>query len=107
MTIKLTNKDNFQNDVIEAPGVVALYFSAPWCGPCKALGPVMEEISEEYAGRVSVVKVDVDDNPELAEAYQISSIPVVKILVAGESQKTLIGAKPKPAIEAELAHYLT
>lgn len=106
MTIKLTNKDNFQTDVIEQDGVVVLYFSASWCGPCKALGPIMEQISDEYADKVAVVKVDVDENPELAEAYQVTSVPVMKIMSGGESKKTIIGAKPKPAIEAELANFI-
>ena len=105
-SMKQTTKDNFQTDVIEAGGVVVLYFSAPWCGPCKALGPIMEQIDSEYAGRLTVVKVDVDDEPALAEAYQVTSVPVMKIMVDGESKKTIIGAKPKPAIEAELANYL-
>ena len=105
MAIKLTNKDNFQTDVIEQDGVVVLYFSAPWCGPCKALGPIMEQISEEQSA-VTIVKVDVDEEPELAEAYQVTSVPVMKIMSGGESKKTIIGAKPKPAIEAELANFL-
>ena len=104
--MKQTTKETFQTDVIEQDGVVVLYFSAPWCAPCKALGPVMEEIDSEYAGRVTVIKVDVDEEPALAEAYQITSIPVLKIMSGGESKKTIIGAKPKPAIEAELANFL-
>lgn len=105
-SMKQTTKETFQADVIEAEGVTVLYFSAPWCGPCKALGPIMEQIDAEMDA-VSVVKVDVDEQPELAEAYQITSIPVLKIIVGGESQKTIIGAKPKPAIEAELANYIS
>lgn len=105
-SMKQTTKETFQADVIEAEGVTVLYFSAPWCGPCKALGPIMEQIDSEMDA-VSVVKVDVDEQPELAEAYQITSIPVLKIIVGGESQKTIIGAKPKPAIEAELANYIS
>jgi thioredoxin 1 len=106
LMMKNTTKDTFQADVIENSKLVVLYFSAPWCGPCRALGPVMEEISSEYGDRVEVIKVDVDEEEELAEAYQVTSIPVLKIISNGESKKTIIGAKPKPAIEAELANFL-
>lgn len=104
--MKQTTQANFQTDVLENDKLVIAYFSAPWCGPCKALGPVLEQIDTEMSDVLQVVKIDVDEEPELAQAYQISSIPVMKIIVGGESQKTIIGAKPKPAIEAELANYL-
>ena len=104
--MKQTTQANFQTDVLENDKLVIAYFSAPWCGPCKALGPVLEQIDSEMSDVLQVVKIDVDEEPELAQSYQISSIPVMKIIVGGESQKTIIGAKPKPAIEAELANYL-
>ena len=103
--MKQTTKETFQTDVLEQDGVVVLYFSAPWCGPCKALGPIMEQLDSEMDS-ITVVKVDVDEQPELAEAYQVTSIPVLKIMCGGESKKTIIGAKPKPAIEAELANFI-
>ena len=103
--MKQTTKETFQTDVLEQDGVVVLYFSAPWCGPCKALGPIMEQLDSEMDS-ITVVKVDVDEQPELAEAYQVTSIPVLKIMSGGESKKTIIGAKPKPAIEAELANFI-
>jgi thioredoxin 1 len=104
--MKNTSQANFQTDVLENDKVVIAYFSAPWCGPCKALGPVLEQIDAEKSDVLEVIKIDIDEEPELAQAYQISSIPVMKIIVGGESKRTIIGAKPKPAIEAELANFL-
>lgn len=104
--MKNTTQANFQADVIENDKLVVLYFSAPWCGPCKALGPILEQVDAEYSDRIEVVKVNIDEEEELAAAYQVTSIPVMKIIVDGESKRTIVGAKPKPAIEAELANFL-
>jgi thioredoxin 1 len=104
--MKNTTADTFTADVIENEKLVILYFSAPWCGPCKALGPILEQIDAEYSDRLEVVKVNIDEEEKLAEAYQVTSIPVMKIISGGESKKTIIGAKPKPAIEHELSAFL-
>lgn len=104
--MKNTTKDNYTADVLENDKLVILYFSAPWCGPCKALGPILESIDSEKSDVLEVVKVNIDEEEELAEAYQVTSIPVMKIIVGGESKRTIIGAKPKPAIEAELEKFL-
>lgn len=104
--MKNTTQANFQTDVIDNDKIVILYFSAPWCGPCKALGPILEQIDAEKSDVLEVVKVNIDEEEALAESYQVTSIPVMKIIVNGESKKTIIGAKPKPAIEHELANFL-
>lgn len=104
--MKNTTKDNYTADVIENDKLVILYFSAPWCGPCKALGPILEQIDAEKSDVLEVVKVNIDEEEELAEAFQVTSIPVMKIMVGGEAKKTIIGAKPKPAIEHELSAFL-
>lgn len=104
--MKNTTQANFQTDVIDNEKTVILYFSAPWCGPCKALGPILEQIDAEYSDKVEVVKVNIDEEEALAESYQVTSIPVMKIIVNGEAKKTIIGAKPKPAIEHELANFI-
>lgn len=104
--MKNTTQANFQTDVIDNDKIVILYFSAPWCGPCKALGPILEQIDAEKSDVLEVVKVNIDEEEELASSYQVTSIPVMKIIVNGESKKTIIGAKPKPAIEHELLPFL-
>ena len=90
--------DNFKSEVLDSDLPVLVDFWAPWCGPCKMLGPVVSQIAEAYEGKVKVGKVNVDENEELAMKFGISSIPAVKLFKNGEVAADSIGFKPLPAL---------
>ncbi len=99
--IKLDSAD-FQSQVLESDLPVLVDFWAPWCGPCKMLTPIIEDLAREYDGKAKVAKVNVDDNQELAMKFSIRSIPTVMIFKGGEPQASLIGAQPKAALAQAL-----
>jgi len=103
MTAHDVTTDDFDAEVTSSPIPVIVDFWAPWCGPCRALSPILDRIAAERAGRVRVVKVNADDEPELAERFGVVSIPTIKVFAHGEIVKTISGARPKPALEFELA----
>lgn len=92
--IKLTTA-NFNNEVIESDIPVLVDFWATWCGPCRMLGPVIEELAEEYKGKIKVGKVNVDEEPALAAKFDISSIPTVMLFKNGKVSETVVGYRPK------------
>ena len=79
---------------------------APWCGPCRFVGPILEQLSREYAGRLKVVKVNVDDNPRLAQQFDARSIPTMVVLQGGRAVDRIVGALPKPQLSARLEPHL-
>ncbi|MET0805913.1 MAG: thioredoxin [Lacisediminihabitans sp.] len=97
---------SFQADVLDSEKLVLVDFWAEWCGPCRAVSPILDQIASEHADKIELVKVNVDDNMEIAAKYQITSIPAMKLFKGGEVVKSVIGAKPKPALEADLAEFL-
>jgi len=96
----------FQSEVLDSKKTIMVDFWAEWCGPCRAVSPILDAIAEEHAEKISIVKLNVDNNPETAMKYGITSIPAMKVYRGGEVVKTVIGAKPKPALEADLAEFL-
>jgi thioredoxin 1 len=96
----------FAEDVLNSEDTIMVDFWAEWCGPCRAVSPILDAIAAEHSDKIKIVKLNVDDNPQTAMKYQITSIPAMKVFKGGEVVKTIIGARPKPAIEAELAAFL-
>ncbi len=94
--IKFTD-GNFEKEALEADLPVFVYFSANWCGPCKMAGPVVEELAEEYQGKIKIGKLDVDKNPQTAQKYGVMSIPTVIIFKKGKEIKRQVGFPGKEA----------
>ena len=92
------SQENFEVEVLSSDMPVLVDFWAPWCGPCRMLGPVIEELAEEYAGRAKVCKVNVDDEMELASKFGVTSIPSLFVVKNGEITASKIGFAPKDAI---------
>ena len=100
-TLSEVTDSNFQAEVIEAEGPVLVDFWAPWCGPCRVVAPVLEEIASERP-ELRVVKLNIDDNQQTAAQFQVLSIPTMILFKAGAPVKTVIGAYPKKRLEQEL-----
>ncbi|MGV8912195.1 MAG: thioredoxin [Rhodoglobus sp.] len=97
---------NFEELVLNSDDTIMVDFWAEWCGPCRQVGPILDQIASEHSDKIKIVKLNVDDNPQMAMKYQITSIPAMKVFRGGEVVKTVIGAKPKPALESDLAEFL-
>lgn len=96
----------FAEEVLNSSETIMVDFWAEWCGPCRAVSPILDAIAAENSDKIKIVKLNVDDNPQMAMKYQITSIPAMKVFRGGVVVKTVIGAKPKPALEADLAEFL-
>jgi thioredoxin 1 len=104
-TSKVTSAD-FESVVLKSATPVLVDFWAEWCGPCRAVGPILEEISNEYGDKLKIVKLNTDEEGSIAMKYGISSIPTMNVFVGGQIVKTIVGAKPKPALLKDLESYI-
>ena len=95
MALKTITDDSFQDDVIDAGTPVLVDFWATWCGPCRQIAPALEEIAKEYDGKITVAKIDIDENPETPGKYGVRGVPTLMIFKDGEVAATSVGAKPK------------
>ena len=100
-TKKITNQ-SFATDVINAGGPVLVDFWAEWCGPCKMIGPSLEEISDELAGKVTIAKINIDENPDAPSKYGVRGIPTMILFKDGAPAATKVGAAPKSALKGWL-----
>ena len=102
MSVNVFNENNFEEEELKFEGTALVDFYADWCGPCKIMSPIIDEIAEEGIPNVKIGKVNVDENPELASKYDVMSIPTIILFKNGELSKTYIGVTDKEIIESEL-----
>lgn len=105
MATQVTDAD-FQTTILDSDKVSLVDFWAEWCGPCRMIGPMVEELSKEYAGKANIVKLNVDENPEVAMKYQVRSIPTLLFIKNGKVVDKQIGVVPKSILENKLKAHL-
>ena len=106
MGAKSVTDETFIADVLQSEKTVLVDFWAEWCGPCRQVSPILEEIASEHADKLEIVKLNVDENPRTAADYGITSIPTMNVYAGGEVVKTIVGAKPKAMLLRDLDAFI-
>lgn len=104
--VREINTDNFDTEVVNAEGVTIVDFFANWCGPCRKLGPILEEVETELESRAKFAKIDTDENIEMAKKYQVSGLPTLLVFKDGEVVERLVGLMPKSSIITNIEKHL-
>ena len=104
--INHVSEDSFKSEVLESPQPVLVDFTAVWCGPCKMLDPVVKQLAHEWDGKVKVVKLDVDNNPNLAMNYQVMGVPTLLLFVKGQPVQRITGYQPKDRITSKFQPHI-
>lgn len=106
MEIPKLSEASFQTEVLEAAGPVLVDFTAVWCQPCKQLDPIVKQLADEWSGKVKVVKLDVDDNPQLAMDYTVMGVPTLMLFMAGQPVERITGFQPKDRLQKKFGPHL-
>ncbi|TLY30953.1 MAG: thioredoxin [Nitrospirae bacterium] len=101
------DEGSWDAEVMKAPGLVMVDFWAVWCGPCQMVAPILDELANEYAGKLRVMKLNTDENPEIAGRYQVMSIPTILFFKNGQAVEKLVGARPKRQFKEVIDSLLT